>query len=291
MQCAASARPTRNHCCRCFARPQKFAGCWSSRDTCENRFCLFWKAVPRSPTTWYARPVELDVGASVLARARVNTNHAGTDVLGSPVERSSTPFLPRAKQRSVAPLDSRGGCPHVVYGAYRGPSTPPCDSRANRMTPLRMTIRRGQGLAHDQYFANVIAGQKKFDGCEIAEEILDIAVVEHALQAEFAAPTSLFPVAASDVLHLQCVPAHDVVAVARCIGARLLGVEKGQQHASGFEQRPEPADHWLHQTFVQIIGQVPAQDNIELCPRIHQVFFQEAFAVEGRFACLIFDSE
>src|SRR6266436_3050110 len=69
MQCAATARPTRNHCCRCFARPPKFAGCWSCRDTCENRFCLFWKVVPRSPTTWYARPVELDVGASVLARA------------------------------------------------------------------------------------------------------------------------------------------------------------------------------------------------------------------------------
>src|SRR5258708_17717862 len=222
MQCAATARLTWYHCCRDFARPPTFAGCGSCRDTCDNRFCLFWKAVPRSPTTWYARPVELDVGASVLARARVNTNHAGTDVLGSPVERSSPPFLPRAKQRSVAPLDSRGGCPHVVYGAYRGPSTPPCDSRANRMTPLRMTIlRRGQRLAHDQYFANVIAGQKKFYGCEIAEEILDIAVVEHALQAEFASPTSLFPVAASDVLHLQCFPAHDGVALARGIGACL----------------------------------------------------------------------
>ena len=36
----------------------------------------------------------------------------------------------------------------------------------------------------------------------------------------------------------QNVAAHNVVAVARRVRARLLGVKKRQQHAPGFEQRP-----------------------------------------------------
>src|SRR5208337_4816981 len=44
--------------------------------------------------------------------------------------------------------------------------------------------KNASGLAHHQHFSDVIAGEKEFNGSEIAEEILDVAVVEHALQLE-----------------------------------------------------------------------------------------------------------
>ena len=39
-------------------------------------------------------------------------------------------------------------------------------------------------LADHQHFTNVIARKKEFDRGEIAEEGLDVAVIEHALQLE-----------------------------------------------------------------------------------------------------------
>ena len=45
----------KDSCCRCFARRPRFARCWCCRDTFANLSSLFWKVVPRSPTTWYAR--------------------------------------------------------------------------------------------------------------------------------------------------------------------------------------------------------------------------------------------
>jgi hypothetical protein len=47
----------------------------------------------------------------------------------------------------------------------RGPSTPRCDSQANHIAPFRMT----RDLADDEYFSDIVAGEKEFDGREIAE--------------------------------------------------------------------------------------------------------------------------
>ena len=41
-----------------------------------------------------------------------------------------------------------------------------------------------------------------------------------------------------NALHLEVVFFEDVEAVARRIGAGILGVEEGQQHAAGFKHRP-----------------------------------------------------
>src|SRR5579862_2190271 len=146
-----------------------------------------------------------------------------------------------------------------------------------------MTNPKRVGLADDQDFADVVAGQEELDGSKIAEEIFDVSVIEDTLQAELAGGTSLFSVTAGDMLHFQSVAAEDVIAVARRIRAGFLGVKESQQHAAGFEQRPQASDYRLHQALVQIVSQVPTQHNIELRAGIDQVFFEEAFAVKSRF--------
>jgi len=40
-----------------------------------------------------------------------------------------------------------------------------------------------EALAHDQHFANGIAGQEELDRSEVAEQGFDVAVVEYPLQA------------------------------------------------------------------------------------------------------------
>ena len=127
---------------------------------------------------------------------------------------------------------------------------------------------------------------------KIAEEIFDVAVVEYALQAETCSARALLFCRRRETMScISSVSAHDVVAVAGRIRACFLGVKEGQQHAAGLEQRPEPPDHRLHQAFIQIVGQVPAQHDIELRRRKYQVFFQEALAVEGRLARFILDGK
>src|SRR5713101_6143040 len=74
-------------------------------------------------------------------------------------------------------------------------------------------------LSHYQHFADVIAGEEKLDGSEIAEEVFDVPVIEHALQAEAAVDGGVgyaggafahFP-AGFNVLHLQRIGAHNMV--------------------------------------------------------------------------------
>ena len=55
-------RPTSNRCCRYFAPRPRSAACLCCRARSANRCFFFWSALPRLPTTWYARPAE-DVGA------------------------------------------------------------------------------------------------------------------------------------------------------------------------------------------------------------------------------------
>src|SRR4051794_22132890 len=160
--------------------------------------------------------------------------------------------------------------------------------RASLDQDSRGRLSPGYSLADDQDFADVVAGEEEFDVGEIAEEVFDVAVVEYALQAEFACRASLFSIATSDVLHLEDVTACDVVAIAWGIRAGFLSVEKGKQHASGFQQRPEATDHRFYQALVKIVGQVPAEHDIKLRSGINQVFVEEAFTVKDRFTGLVF---
>ena len=43
----------------------------------------------------------------------------------------------------------------------------------------------GVYLAHDQNFSDVVPGKEELDGGKIAEEILDMAIIENSLQREW----------------------------------------------------------------------------------------------------------
>ena len=88
----------------------------------------------------------------------------------------------------------------------------------------------GYTLAHHQHFPNGIARQKKFDRSEIPEEVFNVPVVEHALQAR-----GLFFRRGTPgrrelhLLHLQHVGVGDMIAIAGRIRARVPRVKECQQ--------------------------------------------------------------
>ena len=106
-----------------------------------------------------------------------------------------------------------------------------------------------------------------------------MTVVQDALQPETfldrtmkcASRTSAQISSRLDVLHLQNVIVDDVVAVAGRVRPGLVGMKKRQHHATRFNRRPQASNHRLHQAFMHVIGQVPAQHDIELGRRINQV--------------------
>ena len=83
-----------------------------------------------------------------------------------------------------------------------------------------MTVPRCR-LPDDQYFSYVVARQEEFDRGEVAEKILDVAIIENALQAEGAGGLPYF-----DGLHIQSIGSGDVEAVTRGIGSGFLGMEE-----------------------------------------------------------------
>src|ERR1700726_2520818 len=81
----------------------------------------------------------------------------------------------------------------------------------------------GTPLAHDQHFPHVVPREKELDRSKIAEEILDVTVVEYPLQLEAVGDrgmddaggsASCFP-AEDNALHLERVLADDMEAIAR----------------------------------------------------------------------------
>src|SRR3954452_9315348 len=126
-----------------------------------------------------------------------------------------------------------------------------------------------------------------------------MAVVEDTLQAEpvhdgrvYGSRGSAASLAAHhDLLHLQYVFADDVETIAGRIRAGVLRMEEGQQHAARLEHRPETSHHRTHQAFIEIVGQVPAKDNIKVCGGIEQVVRQEFAAVEDHGSLLVFGDE
>lgn len=101
-------------------------------------------------------------------------------------------------------------------------------------------------LAHYQHFSDIIPGEEEFDRREIAEQRLDMSVIEHALQAEAVCHRSVNRsrgstprLAAHDhTLHFERVFIEDVKAIAGRIRPRILGMEKSQHHAARLEHRP-----------------------------------------------------
>ena|SRR5438552_6959376 len=96
-------------------------------------------------------------------------------------------------------------------------------------------------LANDQHFADVIAGEKEFDGSKVAKKIFYVSIVEDSLQTEIIRPRTavgpFFCIATRiDKLHLQCVQPQDVITVTGRVRPRFLGMKERQQTAAGFEQ-------------------------------------------------------
>ena len=56
------------------------------------------------------------------------------------------------------------------------------------------------------------------------------------------------------------------------------------QHAARLKHRPQAVDHCLHQRFMQIIRDVPAQYRIELVSAKNQIFGKEVFHVNRRLS-------
>ena len=70
-------------------------------------------------------------------------------------------------------------------------------------------------LPHHQHFANVVARQEKFDRGEVPEEILDMPVVEHSLQARrFTFVGGMSRQCELDLVHFERVGSSDVIAIA-----------------------------------------------------------------------------
>ena len=154
-------------------------------------------------------------------------------------------------------------------------------------------------LPYDQNFPHVVPREKELDRSKIAEEIFDVTVVEYALQLETIRDRAVhcpggsapcFP-AKHDRLHFQCILANDMEAVAGRVGARIAGMEESQQHAARLQDRPQPSNDRPDQAFIEIVGQVPAEDHVEVGGGIDQVVGKKLPAVEHNGALLILGDE
>jgi hypothetical protein len=88
-------------------------------------------------------------------------------------------------------------------------------------------------LADDEYFPDIVARQEELDGGEVTKEILNVAIIENALQSEVAphagAPASCR--GGDDGVHFQSLVIDDVVTMAGGIGTSVARVKEGQQHS------------------------------------------------------------
>src|SRR6185312_14113456 len=102
------------------------------------------------------------------------------------------------------------------------------------------------------------------------EEILDVAIIEDALQPKLRA-----------VLKTQRISALNVVAIIRSVRTGVLGVKKGEQVSLRIQHRGDALDHRFHQRLSEIVGNVPAEDRVELHVAKNEIFFEEAIDVDS----------
>ena len=76
-------------------------------------------------------------------------------------------------------------------------------------------------------------------------------------------------------------------AVAWRIRSGIARVKKCKQHAARFQHRPQTAHHWLHQTFIEIVGQIPAQHHVKVSRRVNQVVGKKFSAVKNCGSLLV----
>src|SRR5438477_10318342 len=99
---------------------------------------------------------------------------------------------------------------------------------------------------HHQHFPNLVTAQKELDRGKVAEQVLDMPVIKYSLQSKArrdgavdgSGGAAAHFALGNDGLHVENVGPHDVVAVAGSVGARIAGVEEGQQHSARLQQGP-----------------------------------------------------
>jgi hypothetical protein len=126
-----------------------------------------------------------------------------------------------------------------------------------------------------------------------------VAVIKDALQAEpvcnrsmnRARGTAARFAANNNALHFQHILAHDVETEAGRVRSGIFGMKEGEQHALRLQHRPQASHDGTHEAFVQIVGQVPAQNDIEMGGGILKIVGEEFAAVEDDLAFLIFGDQ
>ena len=126
------------------------------------------------------------------------------------------------------------------------------------------------GLADDQHFPHVIASEKELQRGVIMEEIFNMAIIEDALQPELRA-----------MLEAKRVGAMNVVAIIRRIWSGVFRMKESEQVAFRVQHRGDALDHWLHQRFGEIVGNIPAQHRVELHVAEDEIFFEETVDIDS----------
>jgi len=116
----------------------------------------------------------------------------------------------------------------------------------------------------------MITGEKKFQGLEVMEEILDVPVIEDALQAE-----------ARNLLQLQGIGAGNVIATVGSLWAGVFGMKEAQQHTARLHHAVDALHQRFHQELGEIIGDAPEQHSIELLSAKDEVLGEEALYIHG----------
>src|SRR5690349_5633465 len=127
-----------------------------------------------------------------------------------------------------------------------------------------------QRLSDNQHFPDIVAGEEELQRSVVMEKIFDVAIIEDALQPEL-----------GTVLQTQSVDALDVIAVVRSVWSGIFRMEEREQIAFGIQHRRDALDHRLHQRLGKIVGNVPAEDGIELHVAEDEVFFEETIDVDS----------
>src|SRR5581483_1472533 len=155
-------------------------------------------------------------------------------------------------------------------------------------------------LSGYENFANIVAGKKELNGGKIAEQVLNMPVIENSLQ-----PISWHPVFGAAAvaaiahfgekrrgrdgqrLHFQCVLAANVITIKRRIRAGILGVKEGQNQTARPQHGPQAAHHRFHQRLLHEICHVPSQHSVERLRGVSEVLGQESLFVENFVVVLV----
>lgn len=102
------------------------------------------------------------------------------------------------------------------------------------------------------------------------EEILNVSVIEDALQLE-----------ASNLLQFERVACGDVVAVKRSLRTSVLRVKERQQNPAGFHRAVDALDERLHQGFRKKICQIPEHHSVEFLTTEAEIVAQVAIYIQS----------